>query len=296
MALGSAVVPDEVRGSGLALLGSATSLARLVASVAFGGLWTPSASRRRSCASASGSSSPARSPRSSCCARRSRAWCATAAIVFARPAGAVRARAPPSRSSAGARAGRRRCGGTSDALAERAARAERPTVVFRSSTAATRRTRAARARPVTPVSGRTTLPLRCERVALRGRERDLLDPRRRVRRRLPGADLRHRPEGPRLGRRRRHPEPRARVARRSLRDGHAVRHRPLLRGGGRVLDADHADRPRSRHASSPTSRTSRSSSDGRQVTAVDRNFWGVTFCRATATASTRRWPPAARRT
>jgi MFS family permease len=40
MALGSAVVPDEVRGSGLALLGTATSIARLVASLLFGALWT----------------------------------------------------------------------------------------------------------------------------------------------------------------------------------------------------------------------------------------------------------------
>ncbi len=40
MALGSAVVPEDVRGSGLALLGTATSVARLVASVAFGALWT----------------------------------------------------------------------------------------------------------------------------------------------------------------------------------------------------------------------------------------------------------------
>jgi MFS family permease len=39
MALGSAVVPEEVRGSGLALLRTATSIARLVASVAFGALW-----------------------------------------------------------------------------------------------------------------------------------------------------------------------------------------------------------------------------------------------------------------
>jgi MFS family permease len=39
MALGSAVTPDELRGSGLALLGTATSLARLVASIAFGALW-----------------------------------------------------------------------------------------------------------------------------------------------------------------------------------------------------------------------------------------------------------------
>ena len=40
MALGSSVIPEDVRGSGLALLGTATSLARLVASVAFGALWT----------------------------------------------------------------------------------------------------------------------------------------------------------------------------------------------------------------------------------------------------------------
>jgi MFS family permease len=40
MALGSAVVPAEVRGSGLALLRTVTSLARLVASVLFGALWT----------------------------------------------------------------------------------------------------------------------------------------------------------------------------------------------------------------------------------------------------------------
>jgi MFS family permease len=40
MALGSAVVPDEVRGSGLALLGTASSVARLVASLLFGALWT----------------------------------------------------------------------------------------------------------------------------------------------------------------------------------------------------------------------------------------------------------------
>jgi MFS family permease len=39
MALGSTVIPDGVRGSGLALLGTATSLARLFASIAFGGLW-----------------------------------------------------------------------------------------------------------------------------------------------------------------------------------------------------------------------------------------------------------------
>ncbi len=39
MALGSAIVPEDVRGSGLALLGTATSLARLFASLAFGGLW-----------------------------------------------------------------------------------------------------------------------------------------------------------------------------------------------------------------------------------------------------------------
>ncbi len=40
MALGSAIVPDEVRGSGLALLGTVTNIGRLIASIAFGALWT----------------------------------------------------------------------------------------------------------------------------------------------------------------------------------------------------------------------------------------------------------------
>ena len=40
MALGSAVLPEDLRTSGLALLTTATSLARLVASVLFGLLWT----------------------------------------------------------------------------------------------------------------------------------------------------------------------------------------------------------------------------------------------------------------
>jgi MFS family permease len=40
MALGSAVVPEDLRGSGLALLRTTTSAARLLASVIFGALWT----------------------------------------------------------------------------------------------------------------------------------------------------------------------------------------------------------------------------------------------------------------
>jgi MFS family permease len=39
MAFGSTIVPEEVRGSGLALVGTVTSIARLIASVAFGSLW-----------------------------------------------------------------------------------------------------------------------------------------------------------------------------------------------------------------------------------------------------------------
>lgn len=39
MALGSALSPESLRGTALAVLGTATSLARLVASVAFGALW-----------------------------------------------------------------------------------------------------------------------------------------------------------------------------------------------------------------------------------------------------------------
>ncbi|HEV7750724.1 MAG TPA: MFS transporter [Baekduia sp.] len=40
MALASSVVPDEVRGSGLALVGTVTNIARLVASIVFGAFWT----------------------------------------------------------------------------------------------------------------------------------------------------------------------------------------------------------------------------------------------------------------
>jgi MFS family permease len=40
MALGSMWVPEQLRGSGLAFLGTATSVARLVAAIAFGALWT----------------------------------------------------------------------------------------------------------------------------------------------------------------------------------------------------------------------------------------------------------------
>jgi hypothetical protein len=39
MAAASAVLPASLRGSGLALLVTATSLARLLASLAFGALW-----------------------------------------------------------------------------------------------------------------------------------------------------------------------------------------------------------------------------------------------------------------
>jgi MFS family permease len=40
MAMGSAHVPEELRGSGLALLGTATSVMQLFASIIFGALWT----------------------------------------------------------------------------------------------------------------------------------------------------------------------------------------------------------------------------------------------------------------
>ena len=54
-----------------------------------------------------------------------------------------------------------------------------------------------------------------------------------------------------------------------------------------------------RHAARQADRgpraSSRSTSDGRRIDAPDVNFWGVTFARATRTASTRRSRPAARR-
>ncbi len=40
MAFGSQIVPDEVRGSGLALVGTVTNIGKLIASIAFGALWT----------------------------------------------------------------------------------------------------------------------------------------------------------------------------------------------------------------------------------------------------------------
>jgi hypothetical protein len=40
MALGSGLVDEDLRGSGLALLGTAVSASRLVASILFGALWT----------------------------------------------------------------------------------------------------------------------------------------------------------------------------------------------------------------------------------------------------------------
>jgi MFS family permease len=40
MAMGSKLVPDELRGSGLALVGTGTSVMQLVASIIFGALWT----------------------------------------------------------------------------------------------------------------------------------------------------------------------------------------------------------------------------------------------------------------
>jgi MFS family permease len=39
-AMGSALLPEELRGSGLALLGTSTNIAKLVASVAFGATWS----------------------------------------------------------------------------------------------------------------------------------------------------------------------------------------------------------------------------------------------------------------
>ena len=39
-AMGSALLPENLRGSGLALLGTSTNIAKLVASVAFGAAWS----------------------------------------------------------------------------------------------------------------------------------------------------------------------------------------------------------------------------------------------------------------
>jgi hypothetical protein len=44
MAISSALLPAAVRGTGLALLVTATSLARIVAAIAFGAVWTSAGS------------------------------------------------------------------------------------------------------------------------------------------------------------------------------------------------------------------------------------------------------------
>ena len=69
MALGSSVVPEEVRGSGLALLRTATNIARLLASLAFGALWTSGGHRPAiACFGVGARGGDARWPR--CCSLR----------------------------------------------------------------------------------------------------------------------------------------------------------------------------------------------------------------------------------
>ena len=103
MALASAVVPEELRGSGLALVRTVTSVARLVASVAFGALWTVWGSTSRSPASAPRSSAaplprrvlappePAVLPRtrrraSSPCSSAAASWSSWSAVLAGIPA------------------------------------------------------------------------------------------------------------------------------------------------------------------------------------------------------------------
>ncbi len=130
---------------------------------------------------------------------------------------------------------------------------------------------------------------------LRGRQRPLPRPRPGLRRGLRGADLRARPARAPHGVRRRDAEPRARLARRPLRLGHPVRHRPLLRRRGRLLDADDADR----HAARPAHRRARGLRGHPRRAPRDRRgrrTSGASPSRATPTASTRPWPPGARPT
>ena len=110
-----------------------------------------------------------------------------------------------------------------------------------------------------------------------------------------GGRLRAGPEDHQQHRRRGHPEPRARLRRRPLRRRHALRHRPLLRGRGPVLHRDDADRHGERQgARQPRGvhrhpRRAPDHGDRRQLL-------GRHVRRRLATASTRRWPPAARPT
>ena len=302
MALGSAVVPDEIRGSGLALLGTATSVARLVASLAFGALWTvwgidaafvvlrrrPRRRRWRLPRRA-----PARADAEPVRERRRRA-------LFARAGGRLRAggrwrrgrgcgarRAIPARGAVRRRA---------DALRRGRARRARPMVVFRNRPTSGVQAGSRRSGDALRPRRRTLAPLRCDRVYFgagagsawrrgsgfaAGYRVKVFDARLRVR---------HEVEVDRDA------EPRPRLARRALRLGDAVR-RPATRTRPpgtfstqtTLIDLarGHEDRrPRGvhRHARRPPGDRRRHELLGRDVR------------HATATASTRRWRPAARPT
>ena len=288
MALGSTVVPEEVRGSGLALLRTATSLARLVASIAFGALWTlwgidvalavlRRRARRRGGALAAVVLARA-GRRSPPVAERGRR-----AAVFgaARRRSASPARSAAIVSAAAARARRRRPAASARAAAA-AGRAERPPASSSSAGVDARRpaspSRRSRTRPARAAARRRCS---CDRVYFAAGRGLCLARGERLRGGLPARAS----SGPTC---KRAPasvdvdgiaEPRARVARRPLRRGHALRHRPLLRRRRPVLDRDDADRHAQRRARSPTSRSSPSPATARQITAVDVNFWGVTFAR-----------------
>ena len=202
MALGSSVVPEEVRGSGLALLGTVTSVARLLAS-----------HRLRRAVDRLGH----RTPRSPASPRRSWPRRARRACVLAPQPGAgaclgpsarrrssaslvaaLRARRRASPSTLGVarqrERRRRRLGPAPPRPCPRPRRARARRSLFRSLAHRRRQARdraGGAARPSRPARA----PLRCDRVVLRRRARALPGARRRLRRRLPAPRSSARPAG-----------------------------------------------------------------------------------------------------
>ena len=261
MALGSAVVPDEVRGSGLALLGTTTSVARLIASVAFGAVWMvwgldvafvvlrrrPRRRRRTRRRRARAVAGARVSSRTRGIAFAVLALACVAGVVVAVVAGMADTGEPAARG--------RRGGATRSPTA---ASSKRTVVVFRALKAgqpegAGQMAVSAAEQPAPPhARGDALRP-----QLLRRRARHLPRARQRLRRGLPGAacstgDFQ---QGA-TDRRRRRAEPGARLLRRPLRRRDDVRHGPLLRRRRRVLDPDDAARPRRGARRSPSSRSS----------------------------------------
>ncbi len=245
MAFGSSIVPDDVRGSGLALIGTMVGVSRLLASVFLGALWLWVGSDAAIAIFAGGlvvammlaaRPSPTReSPRMD---KRTRLFVALVVVCLA-VAGVAIAGAISSDDIKVSKQAK-------DVVLE-ATKAKRPALLFRNLNRAQPASYGQVAFSGLPPGKRTLVPLRCERVYFEAEHGAVPGARQRVRIQLPREDLRLGSARARRGQGRGDPEPRARLARRPLRRRDAVRQRPLLRRPARLLHHDDAHRPRQGH-------------------------------------------------